>query len=169
MSNNYSNGNKTIKDMEEYNSFIKKYKDNKYDDITSNFKDNSITNGDINVKLNYKLEDVKNLIFLSNDKELVIVLLNKDLNNLYHMIISKNVNTESNNNVKLGNIITFEWNTKSNSNSNSNSSSYIWLYISIGIILLLIILFYIYKYLQNKKKNKVTPIINNSKILNKFE
>jgi hypothetical protein len=93
MSSNYSNGNKTIKDITEYDSFIKSYKDKKYDDITPNFKDNNIKIDDINLKLIYKLEDVKNLIFLSNDKEVVIVLLNKDVNNLYHLIISKNVVT----------------------------------------------------------------------------
>ena len=150
MSSNYSNSNKTIKDIAEYDSFIKVYKDNKYDDITSNFKDNNITIGDINIKLIYKLEDVKNLIFLSNDKELVIVVLNKDVNNLYYLIISKNVDTESKNSVNLGNIVTFEWNTKSKNNKKSKN---ILLFVILGIVMFLIILFIAY-YIYKKNKNR---------------
>ena len=151
MSSNYSNGNKTIKDITEYDSFVKTFKDKKYDDITSKFKDNNITIGDINIKLIYKLEDVKNLIFLSNDKELVIILLNKDLNNLYHLIISKNVDTESKNSVNLGNIVTFEWNTKSKNNKKSNNN--ILLFVILGIVIFLIMLFIAY-YIYKKNKNR---------------
>ena len=152
MSSNYSNGNKPIKDISEYNAFIKTYTDNKYEDITSNFKDNNIKFGDINIKLIYKLEDVKNLIFLSNNQELVIVLLNKDLNNLYHIIISKNVNIDSKNSVKLGNIITFEWDTISNNNT--------LLFVILGILIFLLMLFVIY-YTVIKKRNISKDIDNN--------
>ena len=160
MSSNYSNGNKTIKDITEYDSFIKSYKDKKYDDITPNFKDNNIKIDDINLKLIYKLEDVKNLIFLSNDKEVVIVLLNKDVNNLYHLIISKNVVTESKNIVKLGDIITFEWNTKSKDDKKSKDDNIFYknikLFVILGILAFLIVLFFIYyKYKKNNNGRKL--------------
>ena len=143
---NYSNGNKTITSITDYDAYVKVYIDKKYNNITSNFKDNKIKSGNLDVNLNYKLEDVNNLIFLSNDTELVIVLLDKDKKNLYYINIFNKFVKDSKNSVNLGNIITFEWNTK--------STNYMLLYVILGISIFLILSLIIYLIVrENNSKN----------------
>jgi hypothetical protein len=147
--NNYSTGDKTISSITEYNSYIKDYETKKYTDITSTFKDNVITFGDININLKYNTTDIKKLTFLSGKKELVVVFLDKDEKKLSYVNISKNI-TGNNENIVVLNGVTFNW--KSNA---TKSTSYTWLIILCSVILLMVILYAIYRYVKYKK-NKIT-------------
>ena len=154
MSDKYLSNNKNISYPEGYNNFINEYINNKYTNITSNFKDNKILYSNIIINFKYNIDDINNLTFLSNEKELVIVFVDKDIKKLFYINIF-NINEDSKNNINIENIMTIEWITKSN--------NYTLLYVILALLLLIIFIFLIYIVVKNINKNKNN---NNNNMIN---
>ena len=152
MSIKYLSNNKNISNISEYNIFVKEYTDNKYTNITPNFKDNKILYSNFIINFKYNKDDINDLIFLSNDKNIVIIFMNKDFKKIYYVNIY-NINEDSKNNINIENIMYIDWITKSN--------NYTLLYVIFALILSIIIIFIIYKVVKNNNKK-----LNNKKLDN---
>jgi hypothetical protein len=141
MSIKYLSNNKNISNIYEYNIFVKEYTDNKYTNITPNFKDNKILYSNFIINFKYNKDDINDLIFLSNDKNIVIIFTNKNYKKIYYANIF-NINEDSKNNINIENIMYIDWITKSN--------NYTLLYVILALLLLIIFIFITYKVVNRR-------------------
>jgi hypothetical protein len=166
MSVKYLSNNKTISNISDYNIFVKEYINNKYTNITPNFKDNKILYSNFIINLKYNKNDINDLIFLSNDKNLVIIFMSKDYKKIYYINIF-NIHEDSKNNINIENIMYIDWISKSN-----DYTLLIIIIVLLSLICFVFIMVIIYKYSKDSNynnNNNYNNFNNNNNNFNNFD